>query len=184
LASLSFSVFLTIPRVPSSFSYSVQRYTTSAPDSFARSLTGQRQHAQDVQRQLPLRPDQVHSHSQGRSGTRRTGQDQQLQLLDLQHARYTRSPKFFRVSRLTRRCPGYLLVYPLRSDVVFANNSDSKLKDYYFGKKNKPHRFCPECSSTILIDFKDSDIEGQRAKLAMNVSILRMLRWQYRTIGR
>lgn len=75
------------------------------------------------------------------------------------------------------RCfPGYLLVYPQRSDVVFANNCDSKLKDYYFGKKNKPHRSCPECSSTILIDFKNSDVEGQRPKLAMNVSTHRSWR--------
>lgn len=76
------------------------------------------------------------------------------------------------------RCiPGYLLVYPQRSDVVFADGCDSKLKDYYFGKKNKPHRSCPECSSTILIDFKKSDVESQRSFLAMNVSPQRSCHW-------
>lgn len=66
---------------------------------------------------------------------------------------------------------GYLLVYPQRSDVVFENGCDEKLKDYFFGKKRKPHRFCPECSSSILIDFLNSDVESQRGFLAMNVSL-------------
>uniref|UniRef100_A0A2D3VEM6 CENP-V/GFA domain-containing protein n=1 Tax=Ramularia collo-cygni TaxID=112498 RepID=A0A2D3VEM6_9PEZI len=65
---------------------------------------------------------------------------------------------------------GYFNVYPRREDVVFENGCDSKLKSYLFGKKRKPHRFCPECSSSILIDFKDSDVEDQRPLLAMNAS--------------
>jgi hypothetical protein len=67
---------------------------------------------------------------------------------------------------------GYYLVYPNREDVVFKEGSESKLKDYYFGKKNKPHRFCPECSSSVLIDFKDSPYVKERQKLAMNVRLL------------
>ncbi|KAF2716674.1 hypothetical protein K431DRAFT_289202 [Polychaeton citri CBS 116435] len=63
---------------------------------------------------------------------------------------------------------GYLLVYPLRPDVKFLAGED-KLKDYFFGKKNKPHRFCGECSSSILIDFKNSNFESEREMLAMNV---------------
>lgn len=64
---------------------------------------------------------------------------------------------------------GYYLVYPKREDVVFHDGSDSKLKDYFFGKKTKPHRFCPECSSSVLIDFKNSPYESENSLLAMNV---------------
>lgn len=64
---------------------------------------------------------------------------------------------------------GYLLVYPKREDVVFTPGSEEKLKSYFFGKKRKPHRFCPECSSSVLIDFHNSDFEKQRAYLAVNV---------------
>lgn len=65
---------------------------------------------------------------------------------------------------------GYLLVYPMREDVVWLNDSESRLKDYFMGKKNKPHRFCPECGSSILIDFKNSDVANQRPRLAVSVS--------------
>ncbi|KAK3622740.1 hypothetical protein LTR56_022033 [Elasticomyces elasticus] len=47
------------------------------------------------------------------------------------------------------------------------------MKAYFFGKKNKPHRFCPECSSSILIDFANSDIVKQREHLAMNASLFK-----------
>lgn len=65
---------------------------------------------------------------------------------------------------------GYLLVYPLRSDVQFLNHSDEKLKSYYFGQKEKPHKFCPECGSSVLIDFGASPHEKESQFLAMNVS--------------
>lgn len=96
----------------------------------------------------------------------------QLQLLNLHQERYefciVDDPIFD-----MRQCRtiGYLLVYPRREDVKVENDCDKKLKDYYFGHKNKPHRFCPECGSSVLIDFKNSDIVEQRPLLAMNVSI-------------
>jgi hypothetical protein len=49
-------------------------------------------------------------------------------------------------------------------------DSESKLKKYFFGQKRKPHLFCGECSSNVMIDFADSDDEGQRPFLAINVS--------------
>ena len=61
-------------------------------------------------------------------------------------------------------------VYPKREDVKFENDCDKKLKNYYFGLKNKPHRFCPECGSSVMIDFENSDVVKQRPLLAMNVS--------------
>lgn len=39
------------------------------------------------------------------------------------------------------------------------------------GKKNKAHRFCPACSSSVLIDFRHSDVEKQRPFLAMNARL-------------
>ena len=65
---------------------------------------------------------------------------------------------------------GYLLVYPLRSDVVFLNDSETRLKSYYFGQKTKPHKFCEGCGSSVLIDFKDAKHEKEREFLALNVS--------------
>lgn len=44
---------------------------------------------------------------------------------------------------------GYLLVYPKREDVVFEEGCEAKLKDYFFGKKRKPHRFCGGCGSSV-----------------------------------
>jgi hypothetical protein len=44
------------------------------------------------------------------------------------------------------------------------------MSSYRFGLQNKPHRFCPTCGTSILIDFKDSDVEKQRQYLAVNVS--------------
>ncbi|KAK4549557.1 hypothetical protein LTR36_006554 [Oleoguttula mirabilis] len=66
---------------------------------------------------------------------------------------------------------GYHLVYPLRSDVHFLDGCDAKMKSYLMGTRQKPHRFCPECSSSVLIDFKDAPEEEQRPLLAMNASL-------------
>jgi hypothetical protein len=63
-----------------------------------------------------------------------------------------------------------LLLYPKRDDVEFLGDSESKLKKYFFGQKRKPHLFCGECSSNVMIDFADSDAEDQRPFLAINVS--------------
>lgn len=39
------------------------------------------------------------------------------------------------------------------------------------GKNNKRHRFCPHCSSSILIDWQHSDVVSQRPYLAMNARL-------------
>ncbi|TKA42398.1 hypothetical protein B0A54_06848 [Friedmanniomyces endolithicus] len=40
--------------------------------------------------------------------------------------------------------------------------------------KNKPHRFCPDCASNVLIDISQADDipEMMKGKLAVNVSSL------------
>lgn len=65
---------------------------------------------------------------------------------------------------------GYLLLYPKRSDVEFLGDSESKLKRYLFGQKRKPHLFCGECSSNVMIDFAASGDEEEKLLLAVNVS--------------
>lgn len=65
---------------------------------------------------------------------------------------------------------GYLLLYPKRSDVEFLDSSEFKLKKYFFGQKRKPHLFCGECSSNVMIDFAASENEEEKLLLAVNVS--------------
>jgi hypothetical protein len=63
---------------------------------------------------------------------------------------------------------GYLLVYPLRTDVNFTAGEET-LSEYFFGKKTKPHRFCPGCGTSILIDFKNAQGPSKEL-LAVSVS--------------
>ena len=65
---------------------------------------------------------------------------------------------------------GYLLVYPLKEDVVFESGTED-MSAYLFGGKNKPHRFCKICGTSILIDFSESKLELERSRMAINVSL-------------
>lgn len=62
------------------------------------------------------------------------------------------------------------MVYPKRENVVFLDDSESRLKVYYCGKKEKPNKFCPVCGSSIMADLKDSSVAWQREFIAINVS--------------
>jgi len=46
---------------------------------------------------------------------------------------------------------GYLLVYPLRSDLVLTQGADV-LKLYSFGRKRNWHQFCGHCGSSVFFD--------------------------------
>ncbi|KAF2136674.1 uncharacterized protein K452DRAFT_237096 [Aplosporella prunicola CBS 121167] len=63
---------------------------------------------------------------------------------------------------------GYLLVYPKRENVKFISGEDS-LSDYLFATKTKPHRFCRNCGTSILIDFEKADVEALRSIFAVNL---------------
>lgn len=63
---------------------------------------------------------------------------------------------------------GYLLVYPNREDVKFISGQD-KLASYRFSSGRKPHNFCPQCGTSILIDFSDSEHEVEQRFTAVNV---------------
>lgn len=67
---------------------------------------------------------------------------------------------------------GYLMAYTARQNVVFRSGYDT-LKAYQFANKRVSHKFCPECGSSILIDFHGTIFEGDC--LAVNVSALTRL---------
>ncbi|KAK4693902.1 hypothetical protein P7C71_g3582, partial [Lecanoromycetidae sp. Uapishka_2] len=60
---------------------------------------------------------------------------------------------------------GYFLVYPSPDEVVWHSGYQT-LKDYRFGKKELDHKFCPNCGSSILIDFHNPE------KWAVNVDTI------------
>ncbi|MCJ1417827.1 hypothetical protein MMC32_004172 [Xylographa parallela] len=71
---------------------------------------------------------------------------------------------------------GYVNLYPKHDEVVFHQGFDT-LKEYRFGSKRMTHKFCPECGSSILIDFNgmlDGDLD---AAVAVN------LNEAYKTLG-
>ncbi|KAK0281209.1 hypothetical protein LTR35_007584 [Friedmanniomyces endolithicus] len=70
---------------------------------------------------------------------------------------------------------GYFLVYPQAADVHFLDDSDKQMKSYLFRMKNKPHRFCPDCASNVLIDINQADDipEMMKGKLAVNASLFK-----------
>ncbi|TKA45676.1 hypothetical protein B0A55_12865 [Friedmanniomyces simplex] len=49
------------------------------------------------------------------------------------------------------------------------------MKSYLFRMMNKPHRFCPECSSSVLIDISQAeDIpESMKGLMAVNASLFK-----------
>jgi hypothetical protein len=44
------------------------------------------------------------------------------------------------------------------------------MSQYRFGSKDKPHKFCPTCGTSMLIDFGESPHESENSRLAINVS--------------
>ncbi|KAK7954441.1 hypothetical protein PG996_015253 [Apiospora saccharicola] len=63
---------------------------------------------------------------------------------------------------------GYLFVYPKCKDVVF-HSGEHHLSSYRFGGKKKPHKFCPSCGTSVLIDFSESARDVEREVTAINI---------------
>ncbi|KAK8135906.1 hypothetical protein PG984_003846 [Apiospora sp. TS-2023a] len=63
---------------------------------------------------------------------------------------------------------GYLFVYPKRQDVVY-HSGEQHLSSYRFGDKKKPHKFCPSCGTSVLIDFSESARDIEREVTAINI---------------
>ncbi|ESZ98907.1 hypothetical protein SBOR_0765 [Sclerotinia borealis F-4128] len=56
---------------------------------------------------------------------------------------------------------GYLLVYPMRTDIKFLDDSDLKMGTYKFGHGIADHRFCTHCGSSIMVDLRRPEVFGE-----------------------
>ncbi|KJK67869.1 Glutathione-dependent formaldehyde-activating enzyme [Aspergillus parasiticus SU-1] len=72
----------------------------------------------------------------------------------------------------------YLLVYPLRKDVVFHRGED-QLAEYRFGNRTKPHKFCPNCGTSAVVSDPRFALLG---KLWLSVSVVVLMGSQIHTI--
>ncbi|XWX02028.1 hypothetical protein V2A60_010060 [Cordyceps javanica] len=63
---------------------------------------------------------------------------------------------------------GYLLAYPKVTDLKFLCG-EADLTMYRFGNAKKPHKFCPKCGTSIMIDFGESEHELERTVNAVNI---------------
>lgn len=64
---------------------------------------------------------------------------------------------------------GYMLVYPLRQDLVLTQGEDV-LKSYSFGKGQNQHKFCGECGSSVFFDPRMAEHGQEPDLLGVNVS--------------
>lgn len=64
---------------------------------------------------------------------------------------------------------GYLLVYPLREQVVMKSGEEA-LKSYSFGIKRNHHKFCGRCGSAVFFDPRMPEFGESPDLLGVNVS--------------
>jgi hypothetical protein len=50
---------------------------------------------------------------------------------------------------------GYLLVYPVATEVVWRNDGRARCANYQFNTKQKDQMFCPKCGTSLGIDFRE-----------------------------
>ncbi|MCJ1411816.1 hypothetical protein MMC19_005908 [Ptychographa xylographoides] len=67
---------------------------------------------------------------------------------------------------------GYVNVYPKRDEFVFHTGFDT-LKKYRFGAGDKDHMFCPNCGSSIMVDFNKTLMEYFGDAVGMNVRMIK-----------
>ncbi|KAK4450879.1 Mss4-like protein [Podospora aff. communis PSN243] len=69
---------------------------------------------------------------------------------------------------------GYLTIYPNRKDVEWLSGWD-EMKNYRFGSKNRDHKFCGVCGSSVCIDFLGNwhvgDVIGVNVRLLEGVDL-------------
>ncbi|KAK0622728.1 Mss4-like protein [Immersiella caudata] len=70
---------------------------------------------------------------------------------------------------------GYLAIYPNRKDIEWLSGWD-EMKNYRFGSKNRDHKFCGICGSSVCIDFLGNwhvgDVIGVNVGLRRAVLVL------------
>ncbi|KAF2499559.1 hypothetical protein BU16DRAFT_557876 [Lophium mytilinum] len=67
---------------------------------------------------------------------------------------------------------GYLLVYPLRSDLVITQGADD-LKSYSFGRKRNLHQFCGRCGSSVFFDPRMAEHGEGPDRMGVNVRMFK-----------
>ncbi|ROW11894.1 hypothetical protein VPNG_05001 [Cytospora leucostoma] len=77
---------------------------------------------------------------------------------------------------------GLLTIYPLRSDIEWKGWDE--LKNYRYAAKDRDHKFCGNCGSSVCIDFLDKwkfagDVIGLNVRLIHGVD-LQQLNLRYR----
>ena len=66
---------------------------------------------------------------------------------------------------------GYILIYPQSSSVKI-EQGESELSEYRWAAKDKPHRFCKHCGSSMLIDIGQSSMESLQGLTAINLRMV------------
>ncbi|PYI06121.1 glutathione-dependent formaldehyde-activating, GFA [Aspergillus sclerotiicarbonarius CBS 121057] len=87
----------------------------------------------------------------------------------LPHALTSPTQKIIRCNCSICTRNGYLLVYPLRTDVIFGPDNEKHLSSYRFGNMAKPHRFCARCGTAMFIDFGESERVVERGVVGVNI---------------
>ncbi|KAE8139492.1 hypothetical protein BDV38DRAFT_44187 [Aspergillus pseudotamarii] len=48
------------------------------------------------------------------------------------------------------------------------HRGEDQLAEDRFGNQTKPHKFCPNCGTSVLINFKESPCEQERERMLIN----------------
>ncbi|EFE29713.1 uncharacterized protein ARB_03054 [Trichophyton benhamiae CBS 112371] len=66
---------------------------------------------------------------------------------------------------------GYLLVYPRIEDVVFTHGSMDSMSEYRCATMSRPHKFCGNCGTPVMIQLEHGDTPHLRENIAVNVGL-------------
>ncbi|KAK2882652.1 hypothetical protein FQN49_000126 [Arthroderma sp. PD_2] len=67
---------------------------------------------------------------------------------------------------------GYLLVYPKIQDVVFTHGSMATMSEYRTSSKSRPHKFCGNCGTPVMIELEHGNTDHLREYIAVNIRTL------------
>ncbi|KAM5444005.1 hypothetical protein MferCBS31731_000522 [Microsporum ferrugineum] len=67
---------------------------------------------------------------------------------------------------------GYLLVYPKIEDVVFTHGSMDTMSEYRCATKSRPHKFCGNCGTPVMIQLEHGETNHLRENIAVNIRTL------------
>ncbi|EZF74446.1 hypothetical protein H105_03787 [Trichophyton soudanense CBS 452.61] len=67
---------------------------------------------------------------------------------------------------------GYLLIYPRIEDVVFTHGSMDSMSEYRCATMSRPHKFCGNCGTPVMIQLEHGDTPHLRENIAVNIRTL------------